>query len=99
MTQPSSLLAVEVGSSRVKLGWFPAAGACTSEKPAGSLPIAAPQLPEPAEVVRIDHRRAEPVWLAEVEERLAELALPAETVCLVAVVHRHAAETLLERVL
>ncbi|MBA3484124.1 MAG: type III pantothenate kinase [Pirellulales bacterium] len=97
--QVSNLLAIEVGSSRVKLGWFPADGACTSEKPAGNLPIAAPVLPEPAEVFRIEHRRDERQWIGEVESRLAELALPSETVCVLAAVHQLAAETLRAHVL
>ncbi len=99
MTHSSSMLAIEVGSSRVKLGWFPAAAPCTSDKPAGNLAIAAPALPEPAEVFRIDHRREERVWIAEVEARLAELSLPDETTCIVAAVHQAAADVLRSRVL
>jgi type III pantothenate kinase len=97
--QAVSLLAVEVGSSRVKLGWFPAGAACASEKPAGNLPIAAPALPEPAEVFRIEHRRDERQWIAEVEDRLAELALPSDVVCVLAAVHQRAAGTLRSAVL
>jgi type III pantothenate kinase len=51
----SGLLAIDVGTSRVKLGWFPDAAACDSEKPS-QLPIAAPRLPEPAETIAIPHR-------------------------------------------
>jgi type III pantothenate kinase len=99
MTHTSSLLAIEVGSSRVKLGWFPSAATCTSDKPEGGLPIAAPALPEPAEVFRIEHHRERDGWIDEVEQRLDELHLPPETVCVVAVVHQAAANVLLERVL
>ena len=100
MTSPvQSLLAIEVGSSRVKLGWFPSAGACTSDKPTGNLPIAAPPLPEPAEVFRIEHRSDDDQWTAEVEARLDEWSLPRETICIVAVVHQAAAETLERRTL
>ncbi|TWT88422.1 Type III pantothenate kinase [Pseudobythopirellula maris] len=46
----SGLIAIDVGNSRVKLGYFPAAGACDNA-PEGAaaalLPIAAPRLPEP----------------------------------------------------
>jgi type III pantothenate kinase len=97
--QAANLLAIEVGSSRVKLGWFPADGACTSEKPAGNLPIAAPVLPEPAEVFRIEHRRDDRQWIEEVEARIIALTLPPETVCVLAAVHQRAAETLRTQVL
>jgi type III pantothenate kinase len=100
MTSPvQNLLAIEVGSSRVKLGWFPSAGACTSDKPMGALPIAAPPLPEPAEVFRIEHQLDEDQWTAEIEARLDEWPAPRETVCIVAVVHQAAAETLQRRTL
>lgn len=97
--QASNLLAIEVGSSRVKLGWFPADAACTSEKPVGNLPIAGAVLPEPAEVFRVEHRRDERQWIAEVESRITELALPPETVCVLAAVHQRAAELLRKQVL
>jgi pantothenate kinase type III len=95
----SNILAIEVGSSRVKLGWFPAAGACASEKPAGNLPIAAPLLPEPSEVFWIDHRHDEHLWLREVESHLADLSPTSETICVIAAVHRAVAATLQERAL
>jgi type III pantothenate kinase len=99
MPQTLSVLAIEVGSSRVKLGWFPASGACTDDKPTGNLPISAPPLPEPSDVFRIEHRQPESVWIAKVQTQLAEWNLPGETVCVVAAVHQAAAETLRERVL
>jgi len=97
--QASNLLAIEVGSSRVKLGWFPGDGVCASEKPVGNLPIAAPALLEPTEVFRIEHRRGDRQWIEEVESRLAEMDLPTETVCVLAAVHQRAAETLRRDVL
>jgi type III pantothenate kinase len=51
----SGLLAIDVGTSRVKLGWFPDSSACDSEK-TSQLPIAAPRLREPAEVFSFHHR-------------------------------------------
>ena len=48
------ILAIDVGSSRLKLGWFPPQESCT-EKPAGQLPIAASKLPEPTESLRLAH--------------------------------------------
>jgi type III pantothenate kinase len=93
------LLAIEVGSSRVKVGYFPAVGACASEKSAGNLPIAAPRLPEPREVFRVEHRPSEDQWLAEVAASLDDLNLPSETACLVAAVHGVAADRLTAGVL
>jgi type III pantothenate kinase len=93
------MLAIEVGSSRIKLGWFPGKGACASEKPPGNLPIAAPLLPEPADVARIDHRRDMPDWIREVEDQLAEWSLPGETDCVVATVRQAVADALFEHVL
>ncbi len=49
---PSGLLAIDVGNSRVKLGWFPGVESdCATAAQAGVLPIAAPSLPEPAETL------------------------------------------------
>jgi type III pantothenate kinase len=56
-------------------------------------------LPEPADVFRIDHRCDERAWLAEVDARLDELALPVETECLVAVVRQPVADVLVRDVL
>jgi type III pantothenate kinase len=49
------LLAIDVGTSRVKLGWFPDGAVCDSDKPS-QLPIAAPRLPEPTETFVCQHR-------------------------------------------
>ena len=58
MSENSSngLLAIDVGSSRVKLGWFPLPSECTSaeSKPA-LLPIAAPVLPQPEFTLAVSH--------------------------------------------
>ena len=65
------LLAVDVGTSRVKLGWFPDELACESDKPC-QLPIAAPRLPEPAETFTCAHGVADlelAGWLARFAER------------------------------
>ena len=64
----AGLLAIDVGTSRVKLGWFPGEVSCTSteiknpspspspEYRGGGFKIAAPQLPEPEETFAIQHR-------------------------------------------
>ena len=59
-TSGPGLLAIDVGSSRVKLGWFPTTVACTSDLKPSSLPIAAPRIPEPAETLAISHRELSP---------------------------------------
>jgi type III pantothenate kinase len=64
----SGLLAIDVGTSRVKLGWFPDAVACDSEKPS-QLTITAPRLPEPVETIAIPHRG---VPESDFAEQLAE---------------------------
>jgi len=97
MANESHLLAIDVGSSCVKLGWFPAAGACESEKPA-SLPIAAAPLAIPAEIFRVEHRdRSAEEWTAAVDACFNELPTTEEVVCVVASVHRGVAEKLLTR--
>jgi type III pantothenate kinase len=93
-SSPQDLLAIEVGSSCVKLGWFPAQAACTSEKPAGNLPIAAPALPEPAELRRIQHRgREAPQWTAEINAAITAFGDASQFRGVMASVHPGAAET------
>ena len=49
---PENLIAVDIGNSRVKLGLFAAADpACAESAASGMLPIAAPVLPEPVDVL------------------------------------------------
>lgn len=69
----SGLVAIDVGSSRVKLGWFPPAGECTSEKQLSFLPIAASPLAQPADTLAVAHddsaRLQQEIhdWLAEID--------------------------------
>ncbi len=80
--QRAGLLAIDVGTSRVKLGWFPDAAACDSDKPS-QLPIAAPQLPQPAEMFAVQHRGVSAhefvapllLWLEEFAASKPETAL------------------------
>ena len=51
----SGLLAIDIGSSRVKLGWFPPAAECTSTDKPSSLPIAGSPLPQPDETLAVSH--------------------------------------------
>jgi type III pantothenate kinase len=56
-TELADILAIEVGSSCVKLGRFSVAYGCPSNKPASALPIAAPKLPKPNEEITLAHGR------------------------------------------
>lgn len=72
------LLAIDVGTSRVKLGWFPAPTLCEADKP-GQLPIAAPRLPEPAETFAYRHGSSEvadlAAWLEMLDTTKARTAM------------------------
>ncbi|RIK81109.1 MAG: hypothetical protein DCC67_08525 [Planctomycetota bacterium] len=93
----AGLLAIDVGSSRVKLGWFPAVGACNSDKPAGSLPIAAPLLPQPQEGFEAPHRDCSPeTWLGEIERWLEARGIGRDARCSIASVHAAAGGALEE---
>lgn len=92
-----NVLAVDVGSTSAKLGWFPAPGECAS-KPADGLRIAAPQLPLPAAVLRLEHaRQSARSWLDGLDEWLADLPVGDAAMCLVSSVHERAANQLGER--
>lgn len=71
------LLAVEVGSSRIKLGLFGLSAGCDSQAGASTLPIAPPRLPKPAEVWSVTHRdRDDSAWQGDIERWLESLAIP-----------------------
>lgn len=55
--EAADFLAIEVGSSRIKLGKFAAARGCTSDRPEQMLPIAAQPLAEPLESLALPHGR------------------------------------------
>jgi type III pantothenate kinase len=92
------VLAIDLGSSVVKLGWFRAGGACVSEPAPSPLAIAAPALPTPDEATRIEHGgRDAKAWGADVDRWLDETASGAPSDCLVGSVHPQIAATLVER--
>ena len=62
MSHPDGFLAIDVGSSRVKLGWFPPVGECTSESKPSELPIAAPRLPQPEATLAVSHHDQGVLW-------------------------------------
>lgn len=71
------LLAIDIGNTRVKLGVFPNAAECIAKAQSAALPLAAPVLPEPAEVASFDPAAAE--FAERVAEWLAQLG-PAKAV-------------------
>jgi type III pantothenate kinase len=92
-----SVLAIDVGSTSAKFGWFPAAGDCTT-KPAAGLPIATPLLAMPESVLRLEHaRQSARTWLDGLDMWLDELAIGDSAQCLVSSVHERAAKQLGER--
>lgn len=98
MTQASSILAIDVGSSCVKLGWFPSPGDCASKPSLSPLSIATPLVPAPAEMLRMEHTElSDGEWLVELDDWLDGLPLPADAACLIGSVHRAAADQLCER--
>ncbi|HCK42416.1 MAG TPA: hypothetical protein DHW22_12385 [Planctomycetaceae bacterium] len=52
----TGMLALDVGSSRVKIGWYPPNVACLSPSQPGALPIVAPSLPLPDPAFAVTHR-------------------------------------------
>ena len=91
----SGFLGIDVGSSRVKLGWFPPAEDCTSA-PSPLLtqpslfPIAAPKLPQPVETLAVSHRGGSDIQ-SEIRDWVEGLSAT-ESPCFVASVHPGAAE-------
>ena len=65
----SGVLAIDVGTSRVKFGWFPTGAACVAPPAASFLPITSPPLPEPVDMFACRHRG---VPLRELDNHLAE---------------------------
>lgn len=62
MSGTDGFLAIDVGSSRVKLGWFSPAGSCSSEPAATALPIAISPVPQPAETLAVSHANPAKLW-------------------------------------
>lgn len=92
------VLAIDVGSSCVKLGWFPASGPCASERPSSELAIAAPALPVPDEIVSVQHRsRDAQRWGDEIDQWLDGATLAPSAWCLIASVRPNVASSLVER--
>jgi len=51
----SGFLAIDVGSSCVKLGWFPPPGECSSQFERTLFPVVAPKLPQPEATLAVSH--------------------------------------------
>jgi type III pantothenate kinase len=92
------LLAIDVGSSCVKLGWFRAAGDCASKPAASALSIAAAPLAVPDETARIEHRgRDVETWGAEFDRWLDEAPPARDSACLIGSVQPKIAASLATR--
>jgi type III pantothenate kinase len=92
-----SFLAIDVGSSCVKLGWFPAGDACATGQHTTNLPIASLPLPPPQEVLETQHKdRSSAAWLSDVDGWIESLP-PTEMACALASVHEAASALLGER--
>jgi len=87
-----SILAIDVGNSQVKLGWFAPEVACASEPKPSDLPIALPQIPRPEETLAVSHvDLSRSQFVAQVNDWLEELPAAAPRRFL-ASVHAGAAE-------
>ena len=62
MSDGKGILAIDVGSSRVKLGWFPPPGECDSVSQGGPLPVVASRLPTPSETLTVSHADQAALW-------------------------------------
>ena len=82
------LLAVDVGNSLVKFGWFPGEGGCETAARGGPLAIAPPVARPPDLVFRASHH--DESFQAAVRDWLAELPGLAEAETLIASVHPEA---------
>lgn len=89
----TGLLAIDVGSSRLKCGWFAPQGECTEKSHASQLPIAASPLPEPSATLALDHRRRRVEdWSDELRAWLDDWLAGEFPPCVTASVHIEAGE-------
>ena len=71
--QKTGLIAIDVGSSRIKLGWFPSAGDCSSRAEPTKLPITSMHLPEPEATLAVSHQQSKTEAIhAQITEWLTE---------------------------
>ena len=96
MTKPTEtgFLAIDVGNSRVKIGWYPPSAACVSEAQASLFPITKTGLSQPDDTLTVTHRGvADDAWAEEIRGWLAELPWQ-DACCLVASVYPEVLPTL-----
>lgn len=92
------VLAIDVGSSCIKLGWFAGGGGCASPPSPSELAIAAGPLPTPADVACVEHRgRDVAAWGAEVDRWLDETPTASGAWCVIGSVQPRVAAPLAER--
>lgn len=92
-TSQAGLLAIDVGSSRVKFGWFPQQDGCASPPVPGQLAITTAETPRPAETLICRHHN---VPKGELEARITawiEQAIDPSARTVIAAVHPDAATT------
>ena len=95
----SGLLAIDVGNSQVKLGWFAPETACESELKPNELPIGAPRLPQPEETLAVSHvGQSRDQFLTQIADWLDQLPA-AEPRRFLASVHSGAAQVVSELLL
>ncbi len=92
----TGLLAVDVGNSQVKLGWFSPEVVCVSESKPSELPIAQPQLPQPEETLAVSHVGVSgEEFMTQVSDWLAQLPVQ-DLNCYLASVHSGAEKSVQE---
>lgn len=88
-----TVLAVDVGNSRIKLGRFDPAADCVAEAQRGLFPIAAPDLPQPTETLELANSSQDGFDTDRLSNWCAE-HIPPSTHWIVASVNRAASESL-----
>lgn len=91
----SPLLAIDVGSSRIKLAVFTPSGPCASPVASGQLPIISAGLAAPVESYSVSHRdRAPEAWTGEIASWVKDRLELFDGRCAVAAVHPGVADRL-----
>ena len=90
----AGLVAIDVGSSRIKFGWFPPAGECEAGLQPGELNITSPQLKMPEATLVVPHTERDTEAMRREIDPWLEENCPSQPQVLMASVHPPAAERL-----